>query len=228
VRPLDDTSLAYARRVLGAGALSQFCAQAPGNDAIDRVRRWPGYLGSSYDSGRVLLFGAIHNANQLFTPEILELADEVKEWMSAVRTPESDRQYLASVRAAYTASARRWAVNGTVWKRFDKLLACLDIDMEQVAFTNLAKCFCAVGQNETRFVKACLERYPLGALVQDIQPKAVFIAKNAQATNRLEGDVGAKTGALVFRFNNRTGRSPDGRSFRDWAPEAAQAYDNRA
>ena len=77
---------------------------------------------------------------------------------------ESDRQYLASVRAAYTASARRWAVNGTVWKRFDKLLACLGIDMEQVAFTNLAKCFCAVGQNDTRFVKACLAAISFGRI----------------------------------------------------------------
>jgi hypothetical protein len=54
----------------------------------------------------------------------------------------------------------------------------------QVAFTNLAKCFCPVGQKDARFVKACLARYPLGALIEDIQPKAVFIAKDAQATNR--------------------------------------------
>jgi len=223
VRTLDDRWLAYARRVLEAGALSQCCAQSPRNDAIDRVRRWPGYLGSRYDSGCVLLVGAIHNADRLFTPEILALGDEAKKWVGAPRTPESDRRYLASVRAAYTASARRWALNGNVWKRFDKLLGHLGIEMEQVAFTNLAKCFCPVGHNDTRFVKACLARYPLGALIEDIRPRAVFIAKDAQATNHLEGEIGTKTGALVFRFNNRTGQA-NGRSFREWVPEAAQEY----
>jgi hypothetical protein len=96
--------------------------------------------------------------------------------------------------------------------------------MEQVAFTNLAKCFCPVGQSDTQFVKACLARYPLSELIDGIQPNAVFIAKDAQATNRLEGDLGTKTGALIFRFNNRTGQNPDGRSFREWLPEAAQEY----
>ena len=185
MRTLDDVWLAYARRVLEAGALSQCCDQSPRNDAIDRVRRWPGYLGSRYHSGGVLLVGAIHNADRLFTPEILALGDEVKKWVGAPRTPESDRRYLASVRAGYTASARLWALNGNVWKRFDKLLAYLGIDMEQVAFTNLAKCFCPVGENDTRFVKACLARYPLGELIKDIQPKAVFIAKNASPSSWL-------------------------------------------
>ena len=84
-----------------------------------------------------------------------------------------------------------------------------------------------MGQNDTRFVKACLTRYPLAALIEDIQPKAVFIAKNAQATNPLLATLGTQTGALVFRFNNRTGQSPDGSSFREWAPEATRAYLSR-
>jgi hypothetical protein len=190
------------------------------------VTRWPGYLGSRYDEGRVFLVGAIHNADQLFTPEIVELESQVARWMNAPRTPQSDRRYLTSVRAAYLASSRRWALKGNVWKRFNKLLGYLGIDMDQVAFTNLAKCFCPVGQNDSRFVKACLARYPLSALIDGIQPNAVFIAKDAQATNRLGGDLGTKTGALIFRFNNRTGQA-NGQSFREWVPEAAQAYRSR-
>ncbi len=191
------------------------------------MTRWPGYLGSRYKRGRVLLVGAIHNAGQLFTPEIVALESQVEKWMNASRSTDSNRQYLTAVQSAYLASSRRWACNGNVWKRFDELLCYLGIDIEQVAFTNLAKCFCSVGQNDTRFVKACLTRYPVGALIEEIQPKAVFIGKNEKATNRLLGDLETKTGALVFQYNNRTGQSPDRRSFREWAPEAARKYRSR-
>jgi hypothetical protein len=41
-----------------------------GRNAIDRVIRWTGYSVLRYD-GCVPLVGAIYNAGQLFTPEIL-------------------------------------------------------------------------------------------------------------------------------------------------------------
>jgi hypothetical protein len=175
MRDIEGKWLVYARRVLEGNPLSECCALA--TVQTERVKRWPGYLGSRYQGSRVLLAGAIHNADQLFTPEILALENEVKMWVGASRTPESDRHYLASVRAAYLASSRQWALNGNVWKRFDKLLGYLGLDMEQVAFTNLAKCFCPVGQSDTQFVKACLARYPLRELIDGIQPKAVFIGE---------------------------------------------------
>jgi hypothetical protein len=66
-------------------------------------------MGSRYESGRVLLVGAIHNADQLFTPEILALGDEVKKWMAAPRTTEA--VHRRSAQPTTNPTARRCRVS---------------------------------------------------------------------------------------------------------------------
>jgi hypothetical protein len=87
VQDVERKWLAYVRGVLEGDLLSECCASTAADQPAP-VRRWPGYLGSRYESSRVLLVGAIHNADQLFTPEILALCDEARrpswkeQWLS--------------------------------------------------------------------------------------------------------------------------------------------------
>ena len=76
--------------------------------------------GSRYEEGRVLLVGAIHNENQLFTHEIETLEAEVKTWLSSVRSDASDARYLRAQREAYEQSFGQWT--GQVWNNFRKLI----------------------------------------------------------------------------------------------------------
>jgi hypothetical protein len=130
---------------------------------------------------------------------------------------------MDAVRRAYRSSAYAWAANGIVWKRFLQLRKQFDLTIEQIAFTNLAKCFCPVGINNNRFVRECLKRFPLSDLVDRLQPKAIFIAKLTNETRKLAGELRSNCG-LIFLYNGRTGQNLDGKPFEEWIRDAEAAY----
>ena len=88
---IEKNRLDYAWRVLGD---SECCSG---------VSKWPGYLGGRYEDRRVLIVGAVHNAESLFTPEIKKLAAVACDWR---RGAVSDERYLSTVRWAYEYSKR--------------------------------------------------------------------------------------------------------------------------
>ena len=139
-RACNSAWLSYARGVLGSHPLRR-CCQFPaalGEALHDRIL-WPGYIGSNYAKGRVFFVGAMHNAGELFTPEITALAGEAARWAASPQSSGADERYLRMVQDAYLASIPRWT-KGAVWGRFDRVRTSLNLTWRDIAFTNVAKC----------------------------------------------------------------------------------------
>jgi hypothetical protein len=179
----DKAWLTYARGVLGDGALRTCCQfPVPPDDPLHDRILWPGYLGSNYAKARVLFVGAMHNAGELFTPEIIALAGEASQWTKSPDSPANSARYLEAVREAYLTSISTWT-RGAVWGRFNRIRKKLNLDWSEIAFTNLAKCaeISDAGDSEskkryTKRINGCegslLTRMPL----RELQPLAVFVA----------------------------------------------------
>jgi hypothetical protein len=175
----------------------------------------------------VLLVGAIHNANRLFTPQMETLEVEVKRWLSSGRSDASDARYLRAQREAYEQSFNQWT--GQVWNNFRKLVRdYFKLELRQTAFTNLAKCYLPPGDTSVdKCVVACAVPYPIAYLVCCLKPIAVLVAKSSQATDKFTPM--KKTNAslpLEFRFGNANTWSGkmNGRKLEEWAPDGAELY----
>jgi hypothetical protein len=137
---LEARWIGWARRVLARDGELRRCAVCTetGSTPFDQVL-WPGYIGARYSEGLVVIVGAVHNAEELQTREMENLAKFAKDW--ALGKLSSDREYLDCLRAAYLTSAKcSWIRTGQVWKHFQTLLNKLGLCWEQVAFTNWNKC----------------------------------------------------------------------------------------
>jgi hypothetical protein len=175
----------------------------------------------------VLLVGAIHNENQLFTAQIKTFEAEVEMWLSSDRSDASDARYLCAQRKAYEESFDRWT--GQVWNNFRKLIRdYFKLDLQQTAFTNLAKCYLLPGNASVdKCVIACAGPYPIADLVCLLKPIATLVAKSSRVTDRFTPI--KKTNAslpLEFRFGNANtwAGKMNGRKLEEWAPEAAEQY----
>jgi hypothetical protein len=148
-----------------------------------QIARWPGYLGSSFETGRVLLVGEVHNGNAtgkagLFTEPIKRLEAVAKNWIRFGRSPESDAFYLAAIRETYPSSMNAWrSAGGQVWRNLLTIRECLQLTSSQIAFTNLAKCYTDEPGSHNNMVLECNREFPLQNLVKILKPLAVFIAK---------------------------------------------------
>ena len=175
----------------------------------------------------MLLVGAIHNENKLFTHEIETLEAEVKTWLSSVRSDASDARYLRAQREAYEQSFDQWT--GQVWNNFRKLIRdYFKLELRQTAFTNLAKCYLPPGDASVdKCVLACAGPYPIAHLVCRLKPIAVLVAKSSKATDRFTPIKKANASLpLEFRFGNANtyAGKMNGRKLEEWAPEAAARY----
>jgi hypothetical protein len=147
-----------------------------------QIARWPGYLGSSFKTGRVLLVGEVHNGNAtgkagLFTEPIKRLEAVAKSWIRSGRSAQSDSLYLTAIRETYPDSMTAWRnAGGQVWRNLLLILDRLHLTPNQIAFTNLAKCYTDVpGHN--KMVLECNRVFPLQDLANTLKPLAIFIAK---------------------------------------------------
>jgi hypothetical protein len=184
---LENGWLDYAWMVLhkplvvnGREHEEQFCCfdQSPRR----QIARWPGYLGSSFETGRVLLVGEVHNGNArgkagLFTKPIKCLEAVAKNWIRFGRSTESDALYLTKIRETYPDSMTAWRnAGGQVWRNLLTILECLKLTPSQIAFTNLAKCY-TDQPDHNKMVLECDRAFPMQDLVKILKPLAVFIAK---------------------------------------------------
>lgn len=175
----------------------------------------------------MLLVGAIHNENQLFTPQMETLEAEVKTWLSSPRSDASDARYLRVQREAYEESFNQRT--GQVWNNFRKLVRdYLKLELCQTVFTNLAKCYLPPGDTSVdKCVRACAGSYSIAQLVCRVKPIAVLVAKNSQATNKYTPMKKVNAALpLEFRFGNANtwAGKMNGRKLKEWAPEAAELY----
>ena len=215
MKPILDRFLKYAHTVVSAHG-------CPNPD------HWPGYLGPQYGIGRVLLVGMIHSSVGLdrTAGPMAKLTAEQHRWAHALRWPSSDQRYVETMREVYPMAAPSWA-DGPVWRNFYKILAALNLRLEQVAFTNLAKCSWKSGDRElNRVVRRCRARFPLQQLVEAIEPLAVFIATRTPETHALAEKLQTSQ-RRVWVYGNRDGRDLENRLLREWLPEAVEDYKAR-
>jgi|GEM_PF-2810297 len=237
----DEKWLKYAREVLQAPPDLLSCCDGgvPSNSSdpayAARIRRWPGYIGKRYAIGRVLLVGAIHNPAKLFQAIGNDLEQEVRNWLVEEPSARSNGRYLDAVRRSYTAAYRKWA-KFTVWRNFERLLGYCKLRFDEVAFTNLAKCYLEPQRPQgkrvgyTEFVCRCNSHYPINALCGAIKPALVLIASEAKKITEMTPiKVDTESSLpLVYRFVNAGPKhgQRNGKPIEQWGPIAAQHYRN--
>lgn len=165
----EDSWLEWAKLILDRTC----CVSTPASNAPLHERiLWPGYVGSTYECGRVLFVGAVHNAGQLFTEPMKDLARVGDDWIKGNR---NGRDYAREARSAYIESAKTWARGGTVWGSFKSILSDLELSWQDVAFCNAAKCCTPVGQGFKERVDGCRGRIPERLPIKALHPWAVFV-----------------------------------------------------
>jgi hypothetical protein len=227
---LESRWLIYARQVVRGGPCKECSDRCDGDP---RIRCWPGYLGKHYTKGRVLLVGEAHHEKSrsiygpvigpFFTDSMLSVQSQVRDWYQDKISP---REYLNAVRDAYKKSIEAWR-GGGVWGCFEKIYAGLGRTLDQVASTNLAKCYCEPGCGD-RLAMACVKRYPVKQLIEALEPKAVFIAKSTRASRKLHNPLNTDN-CRVWQYDNmhQTLWDPAGHKwieFAEWFHKARDAY----
>jgi hypothetical protein len=169
---LTKTWLAYARSVFDCDAHLQQC-DAPIIAGIDPTLRWPGFIGSRYESApkRLLLVGRVHNPSGW--PSLIRLEGLAKDWVSGVT---SDEDFFQSYNREYARQLVTW---GPWQKVYSHLAAAAGTDENGIAYVNVAKCWQHPGRESAR-QRRCSRSFPLEALAQIVEPKGVFILATSQ------------------------------------------------
>ena len=203
---------------LGAATSQPGCCV--GNDL-----RWPGYLGANYRPGVGVLFvGAVHGAESPDASDDLKrtsdaLTNLLKGWTAQPRSRSRDEQFLRDFQRAFVKAAVLWKR----WKVFAKILEALKLSIEQVAYTNLAKC--KAYDAGYKHIKLCQSEFaPISSLVQTLNPRAIF-------TCVLPAALGGRLGVQwcdsrrecppVYPFDGRTQMDGYGRKFEIWMKDVA-------
>jgi hypothetical protein len=216
--------LDYARGVITCEKSTCICP-----NEFRRIR-WPGYIGANYDYGRVLLVGAIHNTNRLFTNEIIELEPIARKWSNSKPDSTHNQIYLKALRKAYINSIPQWQSwlmngnkkRGAVWSNFQKIVDSLEIGWEHIAFTNLAKCHTPTQSDDTNTIISCATTFSIEKLVTILNPVAIFIAKDERVVNPAT-PIAENSARFVRRYNNRNGVSKN-LKIREWLLTDAKRY----
>jgi len=216
----------HRRECIRLGAARSRRGLCKGNDL-----RWPGYVGADYRPGEgVLLVGAVHAPELPVAPSGLQRDKDLQRtayaltkllsgWTAQPRSISRDEQFLPAFQRAFVDAAVLWER----WDEFAKILEALELSIQQVAYTNLAKCK-AVGDGEL-LVKFCQSEFaPISDLVETLNPCAVF-------TCVLNGGTGGSWGVrwcenpnegpTVYPFHGRRGTDQDGRKIDIWTRDVA-------
>jgi hypothetical protein len=191
---LETEWLFYARRLLADKGHIAKCDLALGPEAVwlsdaDDLR-WPGYLGSEYRPGGLLLVATVHREFASGRPPLpaeltQRLVDCTRAWRDGAL---DDDTWLGVLRDVYALGlAHHWAVG--------RLIRALEnrapFDVHDVAYVNAARCqlvenppLAHRAEIIKRVVALCAIAYPVAALLELLQPGAVIISKGAfDATN---------------------------------------------
>jgi hypothetical protein len=128
--------------------------------------------------------------------------------------------------AAYKRAIPEWSKR-TVWHNISVIVESLGQTFDEIAFTNLAKCGLPSGTSwsiEKRRMKAHDAATPISALVADLEPAYVLIAKDRSELSSVV-DL-ANLPDSVRRCNNRTFVS-QGVPRREWLPKDIAMYRSR-
>ena len=165
--------------------LTRAVVTAPQGRCICRITgaRWSGYLGSGFvdrvrPNARVLFVGANHNGGPTGlgkTPAMAQYNALLSRWAISPRCATVDDELLVEMRDTYT---RSWPFWGAVWRNILKIREKLGIDDADFAFVNLARCPDPQGLSDDSVIPACQAGFPLKDLVEAIDARVVFLAKD--------------------------------------------------
>ena len=228
--------LGYARRLLNDTQHKLACDLALGTEAIRRSDaddlRWPGYLGSAYRPGGLLIAFTVHRELASGRPP---LPDQARDGLVAATRAwrnESidDSEWLTILRATYSAGlGRHW----TVGKLLGHLGRLMPLRVDEIAYVNAARCQVVenapVLARRRQIIKDVVERctidYPLRDLTAILKPAALVVPKETfdVARDDLPPEVPLfviHQRRLCLQVSHRSGSwdLPAGTLIADWAP----------
>jgi hypothetical protein len=205
---LENEWLGYAWSVLTDAEHIRQCEQNGGAGIEDRSLRWPGYLGTRYRAGGLLLVANIHRdfaSGGADADLATRLVECTRKWRDTGRSEASDRDYLSANRACYVEGLQSWTVGG--W--FAKFLDRAGLEFEDVTYLNAARCQSLVDACQS-LQRLCLRRFPLQHLEATLQPSLVLTSSTVVREE-------ARLAAPVRWFHQRNGRDQNGRPFDEWS-----------
>jgi len=207
---IEQRWLDYCWSVLTDRDHIQQCEQAGGAGLEDKSLRWPGYLGSAYKPGGLLLVANIHRdfaSGQAVSALASNLVSTAKSWRDGGRSDKSDRQYLSAIQLCYFQGLSQWKVG----KWFAKYLAKSGESFEQIAYVNAARCQARRGTCP-ELQRLCLARFPLDDLAAFLKPRLILTC----STIVRDSDMGKTS---IRWFHQLYGTDRQRRAFSDWSQE---------
>ncbi len=207
-------------------------AAVPGPDRVDgNDLRLPGYLGRNYRTGGVLCVGAVSREpsredeakDRDIARTNANLFETTRKWIKEGRSPESDADYLNSIRPTYEQALPSWSIWG---RSFRPLVEdYLRKGIADIAYTNLAKCRLPIDRATEPLMRLCERGFiPIRDVVDLVQPTAVLVCVLGAGRS---GDIvvswdSERYSPLVYPFQGRNSTDPAGRRRSEWAPEMAR------
>jgi hypothetical protein len=213
--------LRLTREIVTAGKATCVCWLS------SATARWSGYLGAGFadphfPNRRVLFVGANHNSGPKGlpkTPLMAEYNSRLLAWAKRQDASLKDDELLKAMRFTYEDSWRHW---GAVWRTFGELRTEIGIRGQYLkrdnafAFINLARCPHPVASEDDICIEACQRAFPLRNLVEAIDARVIFIAKNSEGAKEVVIP-GIEDGSrLVYRYSNWGTAQMDGAPKKEW------------
>jgi hypothetical protein len=141
--------------------------------------RWPGFIGSRYQPGGLLLVGNIHRQfiSDGVPAWVAELLVDTTRRFRADPVGHADR-YLNDTRRGYLQGLTR--PNGArtgfwnVTRGFSYVLDGLDTIWDEVVYTNASKSQQVPGSDLDQVVGGCLDEWPIEDLARMVEARAVI------------------------------------------------------
>lgn len=185
--------LDYAHDVVAAAEHVSQCRAAGGGclEDPDQTLRWPGYLGPTFERGRLLLIGNVHRnfaSDGVPGASFAAFTSATKRFRDNPRTAEGDAAFLRATRDLYGFGLRRWNVG----RGFTRILEQLGLTWDDVAYTNAGKCQQLPGGDMGRIRTACVVRFPPSRLAGAIGAQAVITCSRDAETEATEAGLTAE------------------------------------
>jgi hypothetical protein len=195
----------------------------PGLAGADTATRLPGFIGERYEAGKgVLLVGVLLKTAEVADPAFLPAMAAGAAWVRTGRSATSDAKFFADACDAYANAMPGWPV----WRRFGVVLDSLGLGLEDVAYTNAAKCWHTWrGYDDRNLAKnlasKCSSKFSqISSLVDRIEPRQVYLAGASAASS-----VRRSAKRDVFVINVINGSVDGMEPWPNWLAEARQLYD---
>jgi len=94
-------------------------------------------------------------------------------WLAGSRN--NDHNFLTALQTHYPAAIGYWKSNYT-WSYLTEIVKRFDLTLDDVAFTNLAKC-ANVGGTDDELIRRCVQDYKIDEVSDILKPAMVFVSK---------------------------------------------------